>query len=71
MATSYKPMVRVGKDPVWVGNTLRFATRGEAVANVNDLMMNWTAVTDVRVDESDDPVNYEYDIDKRKLIPLE
>lgn len=71
MATSYKPMVRVGGHKDWVGNALRFATREEAKANVEDLMMRWTAVDEISVEESDDPVNYRYDLDKRKLIPLE
>lgn len=71
MATSYKPMVRVGSEPGFHGNTLRFATPEEAKANVEDLAMRWTLVVETKVEESDDPVNYKYDLDKRKLIPLE
>lgn len=71
MPVSYRPMVRVGRDPNFCGNALRFATREEAQANVEDLAMRWTSVVETRVDESDDPVTYKYDLDKRKLIPLE
>jgi hypothetical protein len=71
MAVSYKPMVRVGGHKEWVANALRFATREEALVNVNDLMMRWTSVDETTVEESDDPANYRYDLDKRKLIPLE
>ncbi len=41
-------------------NALQFATRKEAEANVRDLMMRWFAVSETRVVESDDPVNYRY-----------
>ena len=39
---------------------LRFATREEAEANVQDLMIRWFAVRETRAVESDDPVNYRY-----------
>jgi hypothetical protein len=38
----------------------RFATREEAEANVRDLANRWFAVTDTRVVESDDPINYSW-----------
>jgi hypothetical protein len=55
---SYKPMVLVGRE--WAGNALRFATKEEAEANAMNLMWRWTLASDVRVDESDDPVNYRW-----------
>jgi hypothetical protein len=51
-------MVRTTDFGPFAGNALRFATREEANAWLDDLMMRWFAVRDVRVDESDDPVNY-------------
>jgi hypothetical protein len=55
---SFKPEVIADSSGNWSGNALRFATRGEAEANVHDLMMRWFAVRDTRVVECDDPVNY-------------
>jgi hypothetical protein len=57
---SFKPEVIADSSGKFYGNALRFATREEAEANVRDLMMRWFAVTDTRVVESDDPVNYRY-----------
>ena len=55
---SFAPMVRTTDYGPFAGNGLRFATREEAQAWLDDLMCRWFAVTDVRVDESTDPVNY-------------
>src|ERR1700730_15797846 len=57
---SFKPEVIADPSGKWCGNALRFATREEAEANVQDLMMRWFAVTETRIVESDDPVNYLY-----------
>ena len=57
---SFKPEVIADGSGKWCGNALRFATRQEAEANVQDLMMRWFAVRETRVVESDDPVNYRY-----------
>ena len=65
---SFKPEVIADSSGKWSGNALRFATRQEAEANVQDLMMRWFAVRDTRVVECDDPVNYSY-VDQ-KLLPL-
>ena len=65
---SFKPEVIADSSGQWCGNALRFATREEAEANVQDLMMRWFAVRDTRVVECDDPVNYSY-ID-HKLLPI-
>jgi hypothetical protein len=57
---SFKPEVTADTSNKWCGNTLRFATREEAEANVRDLMKRWFAVRETRVVESEDPVNYRY-----------
>ena len=53
---------------VWHPAALR-TTREEAEANVRDLANRWFAVTDTRVVESDDPVNYSWQ--NGKLIAVE
>lgn len=55
---SFAPMVRTTDNGPFAGNGLRFETREEAQAWLDDLVMRWFAVTDTRVDESTDPVNY-------------
>lgn len=42
----------------WVTNSLRFATKEEAVQAGNELLERWTTPTESRAAESDDPVNY-------------
>jgi hypothetical protein len=55
---SFAPEVIADRSGKWCGNALRFATREEAEANVKHLFYSWTNVTDTRVVESTDPVNY-------------
>ena len=58
---SWQPEVKVaGEGDKFYSNGLRFATREEAEANVKDLMWRWTSVTETRVVESSDPVNYQW-----------
>lgn len=45
----------------FVGNGLRFATQAEAEGYIKDLMWRWTSVTDTRVVECTDPVNYRWE----------
>lgn len=65
---SWKPEVIADPDGKWCGNGLRFATKEEAEANVADLKRRWVLVTDTRVVESDDPVNYAW-VDDRLTRP--
>lgn len=58
--SSWKPEVVADSSGQFFGNALRFATREEAEAQVRDLAGRWMLVTDTRVVESDDPVNYRY-----------
>jgi hypothetical protein len=57
---SFKPEVQTDSTGKWYGNALRFGTREEAEAQVQDLMMRWFAVRETRVVECDDPANYRY-----------
>jgi hypothetical protein len=66
---SYAPQVVADSSGNWAGNSLRFATREEALESVLGLSQRWTLVTDTRVVESTDPVNYRW-IDGR-LVPVE
>jgi len=56
---SFRPMVSTGGE--FAGNALRFATREEAEASARDLYSRWTLCVGHRADESDDPVNCEWD----------
>ena len=55
---SWKPEVIADNSGTWCGNSLRFATKEEAEANVRDLSMRWMLVRETRVVETTDPVNY-------------
>jgi len=69
---SYIPEVIADSTGKWIGNALRFATKAEAEAYVQDLMWRWTAVRDTRVVESADPVNYTLSTDgKLEIVKVE
>jgi len=55
---SYAAQVMTSGSTRWDGNALRFATKEEAEAYAFDLMGRWFLVTDTRVVDSSDPVNY-------------
>jgi hypothetical protein len=63
---SYRPMVHVQGE--WAGNGLRFATSDEAEASARNLMARWFLVDDIRVDESDDEVNYAWEEGLKEVI---
>jgi hypothetical protein len=56
IARSYAPEV-VADSSGWTGNSLRFASKGEAEGWVLDLSRRWMLVRDTRVVESDDKPN--------------
>lgn len=58
--TSWKPMVRTGRDPKFCGNALAFATHEEARQNAADLADRWHLVVEYRAEESTDPVTHTY-----------
>ena len=55
---SFKPSVSTDGGATFNENSLAFATREEAEISAKDLMARWMLVTDWRVIESDQPVNY-------------
>lgn len=57
---SWAPEVIADSSGKWCGNALRFATKEEAEANVQDLHSRWMLVSQTRVVPSDDPVNYRW-----------
>ncbi len=63
---SFRPMVQVGNE--WAGNGVRFATREEAEASARNLMARWFLVDDIRVDESEDEVNYAWDNGLKEVV---
>jgi hypothetical protein len=58
---SYAPEVIADCSGKFAGNGLRFATEAEAQQYVTGLAARWLLVTETRVVESDDPVNYRMD----------
>ena len=63
---SYRPMVYVQGE--WAGNGVRFATSDEAMASTQNLMARWFLVDDIRVDESEDEVNYAWDNGLKEVV---
>ena len=55
---SFKPSVSTDGGLTFNENALAFATHEEAEISAKDLMSRWMLVTDWRVIESDEPVNY-------------
>lgn len=55
---SYAAEVIADASGKFCGNAMRFATSEEAEVYVADLKARWILVTETRVVESDDPVNY-------------
>lgn len=54
---SWKPEVIADNSGKWAGNSLRFERFEDAHLYVLGLASRWTLVREVRVVESDDPVN--------------
>jgi hypothetical protein len=55
---SFKSEIQIADS--WRGNSLRFATKDEAIAHAYNLMMRRFSVRATRVVETDDPINYAY-----------
>jgi hypothetical protein len=66
---SWKPEFQVVNDGAWYDNALRFETQLEATLFAADKMIHWTATTDSRVVESEDPANYAWS-NATGLVPL-
>jgi hypothetical protein len=57
---SWKAEVVADRSGKFCGNALRFATKKEAEDYVSDLSMRWILVTETRVVESEDAVNWKW-----------
>jgi len=57
---SFAPEVTTDNSGKFYGNSVRFATREEAEANVANLASRWFLVRETRVVEATDPVNYQW-----------
>lgn len=60
-AVSWAPQVIADSSGSWSSNSLRFATKAEALASADNLMMRWMAVRDHRAAPSADAVNSRWD----------
>jgi hypothetical protein len=56
--TSYKPEIKAIGENEFCCNSLCFATYNEALESAEDLQSRWIMVKEIRVVESDQPVNY-------------
>jgi hypothetical protein len=68
MNTSWKTEVLV--DGQWATNALRFATKVEAEKYGHELLSRWLVPVDSRAAESDEPVNYKFDLTTWKAEPI-
>lgn len=62
---SYKPYFEFPNGE-WATNATAFATRDEAWAAASDRFQRWTMPIGFEARESDEPVNYTYDFEKRE-----
>ena len=71
---SYKPMMKFNQrqrnGSYFTGNGLRFATEQEAEEQAQELMTRWFVPVGYRIDSSEDEVNYSWDFDLFKIIPV-
>jgi hypothetical protein len=67
---SWKQEIIADSSGKWSPNGLRFASEAEARASVEHLMWRWTAVTDTRVVECDDPVLHRWNYETRHAETL-
>lgn len=67
---SFKPEVCASRDGSFSQNNLAFATKAEAEMSAYDLYCRWTLCTAWRAVESDQPVNYELDLETGVITPI-
>lgn len=67
---SWKPEVKTGNDKKFYGNSLAFATKEEAEFSAKDLMRRWILVVDWRTVESDEPVNYQINLETGEMTSV-
>ncbi len=69
MTKSWKTEVLVGSS--WSTNALRFSTKEEAEASVQELMSRWYLPSAGRAAESEDTVNYRFDFGANRNVRLD
>ena len=57
-------------DGEWATNALRFATQDEAEKAGRELLSRWWVPTDSRAAVSSDPVNYRFDNESYRPVPI-
>lgn len=57
---SWKAEVQADSSGTWANNAIRLPTKEQAEGYGRDLMMRWTAVREMRVVQSKDPINYDW-----------
>jgi len=65
---SYKVEMKADETGNWIPNGMTFASHDEAYEYGMDLWARWGAVTDMRVVESENKVNYSYA--NGRLVPV-
>ena len=67
---SYKMEVIAERGGDWASNACVYATREEAEAAGHELASRWMAVREHRAVESTDAVNYRFDSEAYRSVPL-
>lgn len=67
---SYKMEVIAERDGNWASNACVYATKKEAEDAGRELMSRWMAVREYRAVESTDAVNYRFDSEAYRSVPL-
>jgi hypothetical protein len=67
---SFKSEVIADSSGTWCSNSCRYATKLEAEQAGAELASRWFAVKQHRAAESTDPVNYKFDTERWKSVPL-
>jgi hypothetical protein len=68
---SFKVAVRAVGENTFCQNGCAFATYGEADNAGSELLSRWFGADEYKVVESDQPVNYRWDADKGRGVPLD
>lgn len=67
---SFAMEVQADNTGTWAGNACRYATREESDSAGHELASRWFAVHEWRTVESSDVVNYRFDMETYRSVPL-